>query len=187
MKHSLSLAKAGHLLKQRNALSALTAGLLISNILLVLFCFTRSERIIMIPPEVKQSFWVEHGQVSNSYLEEMSSFFLHLALDRSPESIDFQNQVLLRYASPHAYGSLKSQLLEDEKRLKQERLSTHFHAHKIIVDQKNLTAKVEGTLHKFVGGAAIGTLPVQYNLRFSYTKGKLFIENLSEDIKNEAP
>ncbi len=186
MKHSLSLAKAGHLLKQRNALSALTAGLLTSNILLVLFCFTRSERIVVVPPEVKQSFWVEQGQVSNSYLEEMSSFFLHLALDRSPESVDFQNQVLLRYAAPNAYGPLKAQLLEDEKILKRERLSTHFHAHKIIVDQKNLSADIQGTLFKFVGGASIGTSPGHYKLKFSYTKGKLFIENLSEDIKNEA-
>ena len=62
------------------------------------------ERVVLLPPAVHKSFWVEQDRVSPEYLEQMGYFLLQLILNVTPQSIDHQSRLLLQYAAPAAAG-----------------------------------------------------------------------------------
>src|SRR5437660_12446522 len=86
----------------------------------------KSERIILVPPHIKRTLWVEGGEVSKEYLEEMGAYLSKLLLDLSPTSFSYNHETLLKYAAPEAYGTLKKQLLKDGEQYTKLQLSTHF-------------------------------------------------------------
>jgi conjugal transfer pilus assembly protein TraE len=165
----------GVLLKQRNIFITAAAILLACNLLLSLSTFWRTEKVIVVPPEVKQSFWVEGGKISNSYLEEMTLFFAHLILDASPITASYQRDVLLRYATPESYGTLKTQLLEDEKRLIKDNLSISFRPASVVVDNAKLEAQITGDIIGYVGSQRISQTRETYKICYQYVQGKLLI------------
>ena len=75
MRLRLNTARLQHLIHQRNIFVGMSAVLLGANVLLAVKTFSHQERIIITPPELHQSFWVEENRVSHHYLEEMSLFF----------------------------------------------------------------------------------------------------------------
>ena len=81
MKFAIHQKRLTYLNVQRNLLIALSAILLTIVLLQTLLLFFKKERMIISPPELKQSYWVEGERFSNSYLEEMALFFTHLLLD----------------------------------------------------------------------------------------------------------
>ena len=51
-----------------------------------------SERTILVPPEIHQSFWVSGQKVSVEYLKEMAYWYAGLALNITPHVADFQKE-----------------------------------------------------------------------------------------------
>ncbi len=185
MRLRLNTARLQHLIHQRNIFVGLSAALLGVNTLLAFKNFSHQERIIIVPPDVHQSFWVEGNRVSNHYLEEMSLFFAHLLLDNSEASALFNRDVILRYAQPESYGVLKTQLLEDEQRYKKEQLSTSFKPSVVQVDNKKMTAEITGDLLSYVGSKKISQNRETYRFHFQYDHGRLQIISF-QLIKTEA-
>ncbi len=177
MKFSLYQKRLSHINVQRNALVGLSMLLLLVLLLQTLFLFLKKERIIVSPPDGKQSYWVEGNRFSPSYLEEMSLFFCHLILDITESNIIPQGEVLLRYISPKAYGAFKTKLLEDEKRLKQQQLSLHFMPHEIQLSADSLTADVTGDLTSYVSTQKISQSRETYRLIFEQRLGRLFLQS----------
>lgn len=185
MLQTVLLSKTQQILNQRNLLGGISGIVLISNFILGIALLNKSDRVVVVPPEVKQSFWVEKSQVSSSYLEEMSLFFSHLLFDRSFETAPYQNSVLLRYVSPDVYGSLKSYLMAEEERMKKDQLSTFFKVYKVFPNQKTMTVLVEGELMKYVGEKQIEKEKIQYEFSFSYSHQKLYLTKMQEVKENE--
>ena len=185
MRLRLNTARLHHLIHQRNIFVGMSAILLGTNVLLAVKTFSHHERIIITPPEVHQSFWVEGNRVSNHYLEEMSLYFAHLLLDTSEASAPFNREVILRYANPESYGALKTQLLEDEQRYKKEQLSTSFKPSIVQVDNKRMTADITGDLLSYVGSKKISQYGETYRFQFHYDRGRLLINSFSL-LKTEA-
>ncbi len=142
----------------------------------VLFTFFRSERIIVVPPDIKQEVWLEKRQVSASYLEEMALFFANLILESSPESAAYKRDIILRNTVSESYGTLKTKLLEDETRLKKEHLTTSFQANSIKVDPDKLFVELTGDLLHFVGEKRISQSRDTYQFAFIYRQGRLLIQ-----------
>lgn len=177
MKFALYQRKLSHINVQRNALAGLSALLLVIVLLQTLFLFFKKERIIISPPDAKQSYWIEGNRFSPSYLEETSLFLCHLLLDISESNIIPQGEVLLRYISPKAYGAFKTKLLEDEKRLKQEQLSLHFMPQEIQLSADSLMADVTGDLISYVSTQKISQVRETYRLIFEQKLGRLFLQS----------
>ena len=177
MKFALYQKKLSHINVQRNALAGLSFLLLVIVLLQTLFLFFKKERIIVSPPDAKQSYWVEGNRFSPSYLEETSLFLCHLLLDISESNIIPQGEVLLRYISPKAYGAFKTKLLEDEKRLKQEQLSLHFMPQEIQLSADSLMADVTGDLISYVSTQKISQVRETYRLIFEQKLGRLFLQS----------
>lgn len=184
MKFSLYQKKLSHINVQRNALAGLSLLLLVIVLLQTLFLFLKKERIIISPPDAKQSYWIEGNRFSPSYLEEMSLFLCHLLLDITESNIIPQGEVLLRYISPKTYGAFKTKLLEDEKKLKQEQLSLHFMPQEIQLSPDSLTVDVTGDLISYVSTQKISQVRETYRLIFEHKLGRLFLQSFKM-IKSE--
>jgi conjugal transfer pilus assembly protein TraE len=68
-----------------------------------------SERTILVPPEIHQSFWVSGQKVSGEYLQEMAYWYAGLALNITPHVADYQKNQFLKYAAPSDYGRLQAE------------------------------------------------------------------------------
>ena len=98
MKFNYATKRMTNFEHQRNMLLGLVSAQLV--VLMVMsgcLCF-RSERIIVLPPEVKREFWVEGNRFSSEYLEEMAVYFLRLALDVNQSTLPCNIELLTRYS-----------------------------------------------------------------------------------------
>jgi|JI6StandDraft_1071083.scaffolds.fasta_scaffold80638_3 conjugal transfer pilus assembly protein TraE len=177
MKVKLFHHRMTDLLGQRNSLLFVGAGLLALNFTQALFTFSKSERIVVVPADVRQEFWVEKNQVSASYLEEMAIVFTDLILENSPKGAAYRRDIILRHTAASGFGALKSQLLEDEARLKKEHLSTSFHANSIKVNPGALAVEIKGDLMRYVGDKRISQSRDVYELVFEYHRGQLLLKS----------
>ena len=162
---------------QRNILVGLCCCLLVlasGQMILLLF---KHERIIISPPELKQSYWVEGNKFAPSYLEEMGLYFCHLLLDLTEANVIPQGEILLRYINSSSYGKFKARLLEDEKRLKKEQLSLHFAPQQVQIFAKALAVEVEGDLISYVESRKTSQIRETYRLTFKQHAGRLFLDD----------
>lgn len=177
MKLVLLNARIRDVVAQRNSLLTVCFSLLLIAFVQALYTLFKSEHVVVVPPETKQSFWVERNRVSASYIEEMALFFATLILDASAGSAAYQRDVVLRYAVPESYGRLRAMLLEDEERYKKEQLSTSFKPASVQVDAKNLTAHITGDLVSYVGQKRLSQVRETYRFQFVYKQGRLLIQS----------
>ena len=173
MKHLLQQKRVSHLWRQRNIMMVGCVGLLVSNIILASIILNQNDHVIIVPPETKKEFWIERNRVSAGYLEEMTIFMSHLLLTVSPSSSAFQRDVILRYATPVAYSTLKTQLIEDETRLKKDNIATTFRPHEVSVDPLNLKVELTGDLLTYVGERRISQVRETYLFTFKLQRGAL--------------
>lgn len=167
------------LLIQRKLLSALVGVLALSNVLLVTWTLGKKEKIILIPPQLENPFWVSGETVSEEYLEDMGHFMAMLLLDISPGSFPFKHKVLLRHTTPEGYGALKSQLLKDGEYYTSLQLSTHFKPSKILTKPETLEAEVTGSLTSFVGDKRVRETTETLTFKFTMREGAFLLERAS--------
>lgn len=186
MNYEIEKNRIYYLLSQRNFLLGLSSVLLMIVLLQSVFLFLRNEKIIITPPELKESFWVEGNRFSKNYLEEMASFYAHLLLDVSPETLLYQGEIVLRSADPSSYSRLKLKLFQDHKKMKRENSTSHFHPQKAVIDTQNLQVQLEGLMNQYVSGKLVSSYQEKFVIRFSASKGKLFIKDfVLVDTKNQ--
>ncbi len=176
MKARLLNHRLGDLLHQRNFLFSLVAALLLLNFTQAILVLFKSERVVVVPPEVKREFWLEKNQVSAGYLEEMALFFADLILESSPESTTYMREIILRNTVAQGYGALKSRLLEDERRIKKDRVVTSFRPNSVKVNSSRLIVTILGDLMSFVGEKRISQSRDTYQFQFVYQHGRLLIQ-----------
>jgi conjugal transfer pilus assembly protein TraE len=77
----------------------LLLGSMLVNLVLAVFAVRLAghERVVVVPPTIHKTFWVESGRVSGEYLEQMGYFLMQLTLNVTPQSVDHQATVLLQY------------------------------------------------------------------------------------------
>lgn len=140
------------LLSQRNAIAVVSGIQTLSMAVLIIALACKSERTILIPPEIKKEMWFQGGNVSVSYLESLGEYISKLLLDITPISFVHNHEQILKYATPEAYGALKKQLMNDGEQYTKLQLSTHFYPNQLTVNQKTLEVEVKGTLTSYIAG-----------------------------------
>lgn len=186
MKRSVQQTQTSSLLLQRNALAGLSSLLLISVVLQSSFLFFRSEKTILLPPESKQSYWIEGNRFSPSYLEEHALYMAHLLLDVSESNILYQGDILLRYVDPQTYGAFKTKLYEDAGRLKKDNLSLHFVPVESEVFPNSLSIEITGDLMGYMASKKVFSHRETYRVTFSQKKGRLFLKSF-DVVKSDQP
>lgn len=161
--------------KQRNWVIAFALVMLLGNVLLTIKVFHHRERVIIVPAYLKQSFWAEGEVVSKEYLEEMTMFFANLVLNVTPESIEYQSKIVLKYVSPEFHNILYQRLLGEGERLKKESLSTSFRPQEIKADNTKGEAIISGILTQYVGDKKAGQVKESYKATYGYSNGILML------------
>ncbi len=168
-------------------LLALLLGSMLTNLILAGFAFRMSsrERIVVVPPTIHKTFWVEDERVSAEYLEQMGYFLMQLTLNVSPLSIDHQSKVLLQYAAPAAYGELRTALSSAAGRLKRDGAATVFSPRDLIVDERSLKVGIRGQLTTFISDRRVSEVAKGYAVEFQYTAGQIFLKSFRETNPND--
>lgn len=167
------------LLSQRKKLLGLTGLLLLSNFLLVISLICKKERIILVPPHIHKTLWIEGDTVSKEYLEEMGAYLSKLLLDISPMSFPYNHETLLKYATPEAYGNLKQQLLKDGEHYTQLQLSTHFNPAEVTANPQTFEVQVKGLLTSYMAGKPVKDSQETITFKFTQRGGGLLLESIS--------
>jgi conjugal transfer pilus assembly protein TraE len=171
---------------QRNTLLGLTAVLLVLLIIMSLCLFFRSERVIVLPPEVRREFWAEGNRFSPEYLEEMAVYFLHLALDVNQTTLPYNTEMLARYSDAETGNYLRNKYEKDIRKLKQNDASTTFEVKEVTVYPDKNVVRAEGRLNRFMGSKQIGDSQETYEVSFKTYRGRLFFKEIKkvEEDKN---
>lgn len=143
------------------------------------------ERVILVPPAIHKTFWVDSDKVSAEYLEQMGYFLLQLVLNVSPQSVDYQSKLLLQYAAPASYGEIKTSMAVVAERLKRDGASTVFSPRSLTTDERLLKVAVEGSLTTFIGDRRVSEANKAYLVELQYALGKLTIKSFKEVNAND--
>jgi len=177
---------AGHR-RATTFLVVLLVGSVLANFVLAVFTlrFAGHQRIVVVPPTIHKTFWVESDRVSGEYLEEMGYFLMQLTLNVTPQSVDHQAKVLLQYAAPAVYGELKMALLAAAERLKRDGASTVFSPQDLIVDERTQRVGVRGQLTTFISDRRVAEVLKGYAIELQYSGGRVFLKSFRETKPND--
>lgn len=141
------------------------------------------ERVIVVPPIISHEFWVATDSVSDSYLEQMTSFFSGLVLNVNTSNFAKRTEQLLQHVDAASYATVKAEMMSQEEDIKRRALTSSFHPISFNIDRKNLMVEVKGELRLLSGNTPIGTGTRAYQIHYTHRHGKLFILNFKE-VKN---
>jgi type IV conjugative transfer system protein TraE len=178
MKYLLFQKRSRNLEYQRDAMLGLSV-LLLATVLLQAICLLfRSEKTIILPPEVRREFWVEGNRFSPEYLEEQAVYMAHLALDADRATFPYQTEILLRYADSGACANLREQFERRQKRLERNNAATKFDVSEVTVYPERNSATVIGNFSRFVGSKQTGTQRRSYAVNFTVRRGRLLLKDI---------
>ncbi|HNO76229.1 type IV conjugative transfer system protein TraE [Nitrosomonas mobilis] len=140
-------------------------------------------RTVLVPPQIKQSFWVSNNAVSKEYLEEMAYWYAGLALNVTPTGIVYQNELFLKYALPSEFGRLSQEMASRSDFLKRNQTSSQFSVQDITVDEKHLRVALSGKLYTWVADKRAGDRDATFMIGFNYLNGKLYVSDFRETTR----
>lgn len=184
MKFSLYTQQISKLLQQRNMLFPICILLLVSQIITLVLLFTKSERVVLVPPVIEKSMWVDSSSVSPSYLEQIGLFMGNLMLTKSALNADKQGELLLKHVVPEFEAEFRNHLILEATKMKKHNFSYVFYTKNVYVNPSLLTASLSGEQVSYVGEKVVAREKKKYKLQFNYLGGRLLLSGLtSEDIK----
>ncbi len=175
----------GNLASSRRTISfqaVLLVGSIVINVVTALTAYrlVGSERIVVLPPTISKSFWVGNDRASAEYLEQMGYFLVQLALNVTPQSVDYQSKLLLEYVAPASYGEIKTAMAVVAERLKRDGASTVFGARNLTTDQRTSRVAIQGVLTTFIGDRRVSESTKSYLVEFEFATGRLTMKSFKE-------
>jgi conjugal transfer pilus assembly protein TraE len=187
MKRLLQVSQLQHVIRHRNSYLLLATISMVINVMLIIYLFRviGHERIILLPPHVFKTFWVDGEHVSAEYLSEMGLFFINLRLNTTQSNAAFQHSILLRYIHPSYYPTIKSQFLKEEEKIKASHITLSFYPVNVQVDATKWIVRIQGDLQSIIGQDLQPSQRVMYQLSFTYDAGRLLLKSF-EEVKGHA-
>lgn len=182
----MNLLRLRHDLSGARRATALLLGLLsisiAANLILAIasVSFASRERVILVPPEISKSFWVDRNRLSPEYLEQMGQFLLQLTLNVTPQSVDHQAKVLLQYVAPAASGDLRATLSATAERIKRDGAATVFALQDLTIDAAHQQLTARGRLTTYIGERRVSEIQKTYTLTFDTNAGRIVLTSFKE-------
>ena len=179
-------SKIMELVKRRNTLSLVLVVSLSLNLLqgISVFNLLDKTKIVIMPPEIREGFWISNQNVSASYLQQMTNYFLSLILNTTPATAYHQRETLLRFVHPNDYGLVKEQLVTQEAEIIKRQLSRFFVPVTYEVNEIERSVKAIGDLTILVGQEKVSVERKAYQLQYTLNQGQLLIEAFTEEKEN---
>lgn len=189
MEQEVFKVKTVNLIRQRNLFASFSICSLAISLLLALFVFLRSEKIILVPG-LQQEAWIADRGVSRSYLEENTGMYLPMLLDIDANSIAWKKEQLMRYVVYSDMACVKAfneYFAAAEKKYKEFSLSTHFALKKLDINPETLTVLAHGELVSRFGAHGVTSERKKYGLSFMWVHGKLLLKEFVAVNEEEQP
>jgi len=166
MEVGFSEQQAQRVLRQRNILVLACAGLGIIAIFALIAASSR-DREVVLQPVLTRSITLSSAGVTKEYLELVTRDAAVLMLNRTPSSVEYWLDEVLRMTDPSAHGRIKGDLLKIVSDQQGSSVSQYFTMEGMQVDPVNLRSQVTGTLHTLVGRQEVAA--VKRTFRFDWT------------------
>jgi conjugal transfer pilus assembly protein TraE len=180
-------AQAQRYLAQRNRLAAISAVLGIVSVIAVGAAATRDEQVVLVPV-TSETLTLSSGAVDAHYLELVARDTALMLLNRSPESLDYWMEQILKVADPAAHGRLKVELVKIVEEQRGSDIAQAFVISRLEIDTEALSARVSGTLKTFVGAQVIASQ--ERSFRFAWSRRGLSLgltgfEQISTSVEDQ--
>lgn len=140
----------------------------------------RHERIIIVPPTLKEPVALDKSNVPIHYLEQMGVFFATLAGNLSPSSAEYQASVLAQYAPDE--HEVARELIGTASYIKKYNIYQSFYPESVDVSGDNpFTVKVSGKVERRVGNTVISREKVDYIMEVTYNNYRVFLKSIYPD------
>jgi conjugal transfer pilus assembly protein TraE len=143
------------------------------------------ERVVLVPPAVHKTFWVEPERASPEYLEQMGYFLAQLTLNVTPQSVEHQSRLLLQYAAPASWGDLRTAMAANAERIKRDGASTVFSPQDLQVDEATQRVGLRGLLTTFISDRRVSEVSKGYAIEFQVEGGRIVLKNFRETSPND--
>jgi conjugal transfer pilus assembly protein TraE len=142
---------------------------------------------IVVPPEVRRPNEIGSNYANSDYLLDMAGYVLDKVKTVTPETVDYNNKVILKMAHPDGYGALKTMLDAAALRVKQDRVTTVWIPRNEKVNERAMTVEVSGQLKTFITDKLTSQLDKAYLVQFSVTtSGRLYVLKVEEVVKRDS-
>lgn len=175
---------AQRLLRQRNWLALIAGGLSVTSLIAISSAATQERELVLVPV-TGQSLTISSAGVAQEYMELVTRDTALMLLNRSPESLDYWMEQILKLADPKAHGRLKAELLKIVTEQRGSDIAQAFVIRSLKVDPTALTSEVSGTLKTFVGAQVIASEERRFQFRWTYTGLRLSLSGFSQ-LANDA-
>lgn len=168
MEIGFSESQAQRVLKQRNILVLASVGLGIVAIFALIAASAR-DREVVLQPVLTRPVTLSSAGVSKEYLELVTRDTALLMLNRTPSSVEYWLDEVLRITHPTAHGRIKGDLLKIVSDQQGSSVSQYFTLEGMQVDPETLRSQVTGTLHTVVGRQEVSAVKRTFRFDWTYT------------------
>lgn len=168
MELSLAHEASQRTLKQRNLLALICIVLGILVVVMFTAAATR-DREIVLQPILPSQMALSSSAVTTEYLEAVTRDTAQLALNRSPETLQYWLDGLVAIAAPESRGPLKADLMRIMEEQKGSQVTQFVTIDWIKTDPEALTSQVGGVLHTIVGSRNVRREHKIFEFRWKYT------------------
>lgn len=173
------------LIKQRNACLMLFLVMLSFNGLLTLKLVTSDEKTILVP-SLQKALVVSGNKVDESYVEEMSLFYLNYLLNVTTSDLKYKRDLILKYTTSSSLAKFIEYFQNIEAEYSKFDLATSFTVKNFEIDTKNLEVIATGLLSARYGKSGYETREVKYRLKLEYVGRVLKLKEFAKLTIEEA-
>lgn len=145
-----------------------------------LFKAIGNERIVVVPPNIDKSFWVQRDKVSAPYLFEMGDYVAGMILNVTPTNIEYKRDTLLAHTSPEYHGALKTKLELDGDRIRRDNATMVFWPKTITPKEDTMQVALYGGLQTYVNDRKVGDVEKTYLASFEFKHGRIVLKNFEQ-------
>lgn len=170
------------LYKQRNMLFIICSLLLVSNILSGMIGLMRNDKTIIVPALKETVSVMGEDRFSDSYIEQMTLFYVEMLLDLTPDNIDYKSQILLKHVDSGAYHSFVEHYKEEKQKYKKYKLATKFDITGLKISKEGKEVEITGILSSSFGKSGENQKPATYVIGYGKAQGRLLVKTFNEKL-----
>ena len=186
MELAISHTTAQKYLRQRNLFGLALAVCVVLLVVLFSVAMTRDREIIL-QPVATRPLTLNSSGVDRDYLEMVTRDTALLALNRSPETLTYWMDNLLRISDPASRGELKRELMKVVQEQSGTQISQFFTIDTMTVNPASLTSEVTGILHTVAGSKEVTAVPKRFRFTWSYSGVSLKLRGFGIVEKADKP
>lgn len=164
---------------QRNAILALAAIMVASNVALAMRLVTQTNQVVLVPTSVADGM-VARGASDKRYLEALALDAVYALYNASPSNVSYGRTVIERLAAARDRNDLLKHYDEVSNDLRERDISTVFFPRTIEHNPEQLEVVVEGDLQTFLNTVHVASEQRRLLLKFRIEAGSVRLTAISK-------